>query len=74
MFKELFVNELKLTSVEKFKKDYPDAKITFKKKSGDKIVYVNGQTAFNADDHLGVAGNPEQAYNAMVRAYKASKN
>ena len=47
-----------------------DATITIKKnKVGDKIVYVNGQTSFNLDDHYGAAKDP---VHALKRAYKAS--
>jgi hypothetical protein len=70
MFKKMFVNEkIKCDTCKQFEKENSDAKITYKKnKSGDTIVYVNGQTAYNLDDNY----TEEQALNALERAYKSS--
>jgi hypothetical protein len=61
--------KIKCDTCKKFEKENSDAKITYKKnKSGDTIVYVNGQTAYNLDDNY----TEEQALNALERAYKSS--
>lgn len=49
-----------------------DATITIKKKDGDDIIYVNGQTAYNSSDK-GMISN-EDKKKALTRAYEASKN
>ncbi len=56
--------------LKKFKDIEPDAEVTFKQKSNGIIVYVNGQTAFNADDS-GMYGD-DNRLKAMGRAFKAS--
>jgi len=55
--------------------DKKDAVITIRKDvSGNKIVYVNGQTAYNADDIHGTASNEEFKKKALERAYNNSKS
>jgi len=70
MFRELLEGHIK-DEVKELQKKYPDAKVTYKKKNGDTIVYVNGQTAFNLDDKS--FGSHEKIMSALERAYKAAK-
>jgi hypothetical protein len=65
-----FLNENIDSDEKAFLKKFPDAKITFKKKNGDKIYYVNGQTAFNGSDK---GFNSTLIQQKLERAYKASK-
>jgi hypothetical protein len=48
-----------------------DAKITIVKKPHGRIVFVNGQTAFNLDDKGGLSN--ELRKENLIRAYKNSK-
>ena len=67
------MNEAKLglsITHKKWLKQHPDDKIVTKMKNGDVIVYVNGQTAYNADDIS--FGSEEKIFSALDRA-KSSK-
>lgn len=69
-FREYLIAENIKSDEKIFLKKYPDAKITSKKRKGDIIYYVNGQTAFNGSDY---SLNSEQIQRSLERAYKASK-
>ena len=71
---DIKINDKKVTNIAYLSNllNKEDAKIsTFINNSGDKIVKVNGETAFNLSDK-GMTSN-EDRKSAMERAYKASK-
>ena len=55
-----------------FRKNHPTVKITYKKKTHGKIVYVNGETAYNMDDMHSFTTYDAQ-YKALENALKRSE-
>jgi hypothetical protein len=70
-FKQYITEGSIKNEIKELQKKYPDANVTFKKKSAGTIVYVNGQTAYNQDDNS--FGSHEKIMFALERAYKAAK-